>query len=70
MTRGKYKWKQNDKWGYVSGESKKPVLLEGNESSRKVGETWNKADGKAKSDIIWSVNPTELKLAIRRGKFG
>ncbi|KAG8222660.1 hypothetical protein J437_LFUL003782 [Ladona fulva] len=54
---------KNDTWGYVSGEI--PLLEEGTgtealaaEARRKV---WFVSDKKARSDLILSISPSELK---------
>ena len=48
---------KNDAWTYVSGECVKP---EGDEAAAAVRQ-WKINDHKAKSDIILSINPSELK---------
>lgn len=53
---------KNDAWEYVSGENVKPKLEAGNATSEAAVETWTKNDEKAKSDIVLSIKPSELKL--------
>jgi len=55
---------KNDTWGYVSGEKPKPeVIGEGAErtASQAAYDRWVIEDRKAKSDIILSISPGELK---------
>lgn len=52
---------KNDAWEYVSGECVKPMLEVGNAASEEAVKTWIKNDNKAKSDIILSIKPSELK---------
>lgn len=52
---------KNDAWSYVNGEIKQPAFVGNDETSRKAVEAWKKADSKAKSDIILSISPSELK---------
>jgi len=51
---------KNDSWGYVSGEIPKPILME-NGSNINAVKNWENNDRKAKSDLILSINPSELK---------
>lgn len=44
----------------VSEENELPVLVQGDEGSKKAVEAWKKANSKAKSDIL-SISPSELK---------
>ena len=48
---------KNDAWGYVNGEILKPEGI-ANENAMIA---WNSADSKAKSDLILSIHPSELK---------
>lgn len=48
---------KNDAWCYVSGEKTKPANAEENEEDVK---RWEISDRKARSDIILSINPSEL----------
>lgn len=55
---------KNDTWGYVSGEKPKPEITgEGAEriASQAAYDRWVIEDRNAKSDIILSINPAELK---------
>ena len=52
---------KNDTWGYVTGEIVKPEFIEGNVKSAEELKKWVNADQKAKSDIILSICPSELK---------
>lgn len=55
---------KNDTWGYVSGEKSKPEITgEGAEriASKTTYDRWVTEDRKAKSDIILSISPAELK---------
>lgn len=52
---------KNDAWSYVSGETVKPEVAAGDEASATRLKKWETADRKAKSDIILSISPTELK---------
>ena len=52
---------KNDTWGYVTGEIVKPEFIEGNVKSGEELKKWVNADQKAKSDIILSICPSELK---------
>ena len=51
---------KNDAWSYVNGDAVKPELGENNANQRAV-EAWIRNDNKAKSDIILSISPSELK---------
>lgn len=51
---------KNDAWSYVNGQSKKPTVGENNANESTV-QAWEKNDSKAKSDIILSISPSELK---------
>lgn len=53
---------KNDAWEYVSGECAKPTLTPGDSASEEAFKTWTKNDFKARSDIILSIKPSELKL--------
>lgn len=72
-TENYYTWKmqmeavllKNDAWGYVNGNCLQPVLTPGDAASIAAVNTWKKNDGKAKSDIILSIRPSELKLIKR-----
>lgn len=50
-----------DNWDYVSGEIKRPGLVAGDAQSELALKQWNTADGKAKSDLILAISPSELK---------
>lgn len=52
---------KNDAWNYVSGDDVKPELIAGNAASAAEVKRWETADQKAKSDIILSISPSELK---------
>lgn len=52
---------KNEEWGYVSGEIKPPLETADDENARKAVEAWKKGDSRAKSDIILSISPSELK---------
>lgn len=51
----------NDYWQYVSGEKMKPEIIEGDAASLAAYNKWLNDDRKAKSDLILSIAPTELK---------
>jgi len=52
---------KNDAWTYVNGEKPKPTVIAGNTASTETASNWEIADKKAKSDIILSIKPSELK---------
>ena len=52
---------KNDTWGYVSGELPAPSVTAGDPSSNASLATWKAMDKKARSDIILSISPSELK---------
>lgn len=52
---------KNDAWNYVKGRNDKQELVAGDEASAAAVNAWETGDSKAKSDIILSINPTELK---------
>lgn len=52
---------KNDAWGYVNGETVKPEVVEGDAASAATVKAWTTGDSKAKSDIILSIHPSELK---------
>ena len=57
---------KSDAWGYVNGVKVKPDVVLGNDgnptqASARATETWIAADLKAKSDLILSISPSELK---------
>lgn len=52
---------KNDYWQYVSGEKVKPEIIEGDAASVMAYNKWITDDKKAKSDLILSISPTELK---------
>lgn len=53
---------KNDAWMYVSGELPRPEVIKGDVTTLAALENWKRGDNKAKSDIILSVSPSELKL--------
>lgn len=53
---------KNDAWEYVSGECAKPALTAGDATSEEAVKKWTKNDFKARSDIVLSIKPSELKL--------
>jgi len=53
---------KNDAWTYVSGEKVKPTIVAGNVDSIEAVRLWEIEDKKARSDIILSISPSELKL--------
>lgn len=53
---------KNDAWAYVCGEISKPIIVEGDAASIEAVKKWEIEDKKARSDIILSVSPSELKL--------
>lgn len=53
---------KNGAWAFVSRESQKPAIIVGDATSAAAVENWKKEDGKAKSDIVLSISPAELKL--------
>lgn len=55
---------KNDTWGYISGEKPKPTISTDatmRETSLATYNAWMTGDRKAKSDLILSMNPSELK---------
>lgn len=52
---------KNDGWDYVNGRKVKPELIAGDNASAAAVKAWEIGDSKAKSDIILSINPSELK---------
>lgn len=52
---------KNDTWCYVNGEKIKPELKPDDEESKKCVNIWVREDKKAKSDLILSISPPELK---------
>lgn len=52
---------KNDAWGFVNGTYEKPTVVAGDNASVAAGKNWIIGDSKAKSDIILSINPSELK---------
>ena len=52
---------KNDTWGYVCGEKEKPAVIERDAASTAAHDAWTNQDRKAKSDLILSINPSELK---------
>ena len=52
---------KNDAWGYVSGEIVKLEAIDGDVAAANLVSAWSKNDNKAKSDLILSINPSELK---------
>lgn len=64
MIHGRYRWKRyslKTMHETTSGTNVKPEEREGNAASRAAAKTWTERDNKAKSDIILSIKPTELK---------
>lgn len=49
---------KNDAWRYVNGDNKMPT---GEEATADAIRVWSDADSKAKSDLILSIHPSELK---------
>ncbi|XP_026673182.1 uncharacterized protein LOC113464877, partial [Ceratina calcarata] len=52
---------KNDAWAYVNGEKVKPEVNDNDAASREAARKWEIEDRKAKSDIILSIKPSELK---------
>lgn len=52
---------RNDSWSYVIGETIKPDIVEGDDSSVIAQKEWVRNDLKALSDIILSIGGSELK---------
>lgn len=52
---------KNDAWAYVNGTNERPNLIVGDAASEAALKNWVVADNKAKSDIILSISPSELK---------
>lgn len=52
---------KNDAWVYVNGDYTKPEMIDGDPSSESQVRSWVKNDNKARSDIILSITPFELK---------
>ncbi|XP_071054082.1 uncharacterized protein [Onthophagus taurus] len=52
---------KNDAWEYVNGTLKNPTLIAENDESIKKIREWEIKDSKARSDLILSMDPTELK---------
>jgi len=53
---------KNDKWGYVNGKITKPEVIFGDAATTMAAQEWASKDEKAKSDLILSIGPTQLKL--------
>lgn len=52
---------KTEDWQYVSGQNTKPYLVANDTGSAAAVRTWELNDEKAKSDIILSISPPELK---------
>lgn len=52
---------KNDAWNYVDGMAVKPEVADGNTASAEAARAWMDKDNKARSDLILSINPSELK---------
>lgn len=53
---------KNDMWGYINGDTPKPEIpADPDEASRARYNAWALQDRKAKSDLILSINPSELR---------
>ncbi|KAK2578383.1 hypothetical protein KPH14_007504 [Odynerus spinipes] len=52
---------KNDGWEYANGNKVRPAIVAGDATTEEAARAWDVADRKAKSDIILSVNTTELK---------
>jgi len=52
---------KNDAWMYVNGEYAKPSVVADDADSENLAKAWIKNDSKARSDIILSISPSELK---------
>lgn len=52
---------RNDVWQYVNGDYVKPEAIAGNVASINEQEKWIKEDKKAKSELILSMSPSELR---------
>lgn len=52
---------KNDGWDYANGIKKRPEIIEGDSASEVAGRAWDIVDRKAKSDLILSIGPSELK---------
>lgn len=52
---------KHDMWAYVNGAKTKPEIVATDPESRGAAEKWETEDSKAKTDIILSINPSELK---------
>lgn len=52
---------KNDAWGFINGDTPKPELKPGDQASEAALRAWIRCDSKAKSDIILSTSPSELK---------
>ena len=52
---------KNDAWAYVSGFFAHPTHVVGDAASASATKQWKVNDSKAKSDIILSISPSELK---------
>lgn len=50
---------KNDYWPYVNGTTARPVAVEENPNVAAIS-AWDKADSKARADIILSMSPSEL----------
>jgi len=53
---------KNDEWSYVSGKITKLEVIFGDTATMTAAQEWASKDEKAKSDIILSIGPTQLKL--------
>ncbi|CAL1680763.1 unnamed protein product [Lasius platythorax] len=52
---------KNDMWQYVNGTKVKPEIQVGVPESVNAARTWEQVDAKARSDIVLSINASELK---------
>ena len=52
---------KNDDWCYVTGEKLKPEIVCDSAASVVAAETWKSNDEKARSDILLSISPSELR---------
>ena len=52
---------KSDGWSYVDGSCKKPALVADNDANRTAIAKWELADRKARSDLILSINASELR---------
>lgn len=52
---------KNDAFGFVNGDIPMPEVVDNDVAQKAALDVWIRSDNKAKSDLILSINPSELK---------